>query len=398
MLWEFSYPIKIAILIFPIIALVFAIPFLVYQYQKYGASHWWRFVTIYSFVFYMLAAYFLVILPLPKRSIVATMTSPYIDLNFGNFYKIFLNQGLKVGGLDAWLHFFSTKAFQQVFFNILLTVRFGVYLRYYFKKGWFTTSILSFCLSLFFELTQLSALYGLYPRPYRIFDVDDLFLNTLGGIAGYILTPAVVFMFPSRDSMDEDSYRHSRKIGMVRRGTAFLIDLISITGISLLVVINLFPKANILKTLMSPRKLAHILLDKPLLILIMIGIGSIILILVPTILIGYTLGKKLVGIRLVEEDGSRVSFWKLLLRYGYIGFVLSALYLSAYLVVNKPLILNNSLDGQFAAIFIVLLLGAYTFFDIVVSKVTKTPFVYERISGIINIADELESNMWESDE
>ena len=31
----------------------------------------------------------------------------------------------------------------------------------------------------------MSGLYGIYPRPYRLFDVDDLLMNTLGAVVGY---------------------------------------------------------------------------------------------------------------------------------------------------------------------------------------------------------------------
>ena len=71
-------------------------------------------------------------------------------------------------------------AFFQFLFNVIMTVPFGIYLRYYFKCRFLKTLILSFCLSLFFELTQLSGLYFIYPRSYRLFDVDDLLANTLG--------------------------------------------------------------------------------------------------------------------------------------------------------------------------------------------------------------------------
>ena len=86
--------------------------------------------------------------------------------------------------------------FYQVFYNILLTIPFGIYLRYYFNCSFKKTFILTFLLTLFFEGTQLSGLYGIYPRPYRLFDVDDLFLNTLGGIIGYGVTPIFSHFLP----------------------------------------------------------------------------------------------------------------------------------------------------------------------------------------------------------
>ena len=44
-----------------------------------------------------------------------------------------------------------------------------------------------FGLSLTVELTQLTGLWGLYPCPYRQFDVDDLILNTTGVALGFAL-------------------------------------------------------------------------------------------------------------------------------------------------------------------------------------------------------------------
>ncbi|GAA0226871.1 hypothetical protein GCM10008921_09530 [Metaclostridioides mangenotii] len=62
----------------------------------------------------------------------------------------------------------------------------GISLRYFFKRNLKQTLIITFLVSLFFELTQLTGLYGIYIAPYRIFDVDDLMLNKLGGYIGYL--------------------------------------------------------------------------------------------------------------------------------------------------------------------------------------------------------------------
>ncbi|MBM9833979.1 VanZ family protein, partial [Enterococcus faecalis] len=79
--------------------------------------------------------------------------------------------------------------FLEPLFNLLLTLPFGVYLRYYFKCSFLKTLVITFCLTLFFELTQLTGLYFIYPRPYRLFDVNDLFVNTVGGLVGWTIAP-----------------------------------------------------------------------------------------------------------------------------------------------------------------------------------------------------------------
>ena len=58
---------------------------------------------------------------------------------------------------------------------------------------------------MFFELTQLTGLYFIYPKPYRLFDIDDLLLNTTGGVLGYFLFGLIEKHLPSRDKIDEDS-------------------------------------------------------------------------------------------------------------------------------------------------------------------------------------------------
>lgn len=45
---------------------------------------------------------------------------------------------------------------------------------------------LGFGLSLTVELTQLTGIWGLYPCAFRKFDVDDLLLNTLGVMLGFL--------------------------------------------------------------------------------------------------------------------------------------------------------------------------------------------------------------------
>ena len=60
--------IKTAIVAFPLLAAVITLPFILYQYHHYGSIHWMRVLIVYAFIFYMLAAYFLIILPLPDKS------------------------------------------------------------------------------------------------------------------------------------------------------------------------------------------------------------------------------------------------------------------------------------------------------------------------------------------
>ena len=88
-LMPYLEPVRIAVLVFPLIAAFFTIPFLIQNYRKYGGIAMMRVLVVYSFILYSLCAFFLTILPLPSREAVAAMAPkpigwiPFTDLNTG---------------------------------------------------------------------------------------------------------------------------------------------------------------------------------------------------------------------------------------------------------------------------------------------------------------------------
>ena len=217
----------IAALVFPILAFILTIPFMILQYHKYGAITIKKTLIIFSFIFYLLCVLCLAILPLPSLDIVSSSKRPWYNLKLFEFIsEMNASNVLDIKDPRTYISIFTTNKILEPLFNILLTVPLGIYLRYYFKKGWFTTILYSFLLSLFLEVTQLSGLYYIYPRPYRLFDINDLFNNTLGGLLGFILTPLFSFFLPTRDQLDEESLRRSKDVSFTRRFIGYLIDMI----------------------------------------------------------------------------------------------------------------------------------------------------------------------------
>lgn len=215
-----------AVIAFPVIACIITLPYILYNYHKYGSVLSIRILIVYSFILYLICAYFLVILPLPSIEEVEAMTGPGVQLIPFQFVRdIVKESSARLSDPVSWLTLVNNKALFQVVFNVIMTVPFGVYLRYYFRCGLRKTVLFSFLLSLFFELTQLSGLYFIYPRGYRIFDVDDLMANTLGGAAGYFGVKPFLGILPSREEMDMASFRRGRDVSVARRMLAFLIDL-----------------------------------------------------------------------------------------------------------------------------------------------------------------------------
>ena len=226
--------ILLGLLIFPLIAIVFTLPYAVYQYHKHGAVSKFRTLIIYSFILYMLIAYFQVILPLPERE--KTIGSRWQEhLNLVPFRQIWLYWKGKAFNMKTFVAYAKSFSLWQLLLNILLTMPFGMYLKYYFKKSLLRTTFYSFLLSLFYELTQLSALYGIYPGPYRLADVEDLICNTLGGVAGFGVAHAFARILPDRDAIEVRCRQASTRVTGRRRIWALMFDYICVNLLYLFV-------------------------------------------------------------------------------------------------------------------------------------------------------------------
>lgn len=309
---SYIFPIKAAIVSFPILALLITAPFLIYYYRKYGQLGKLRSVILYSFVFYLLSAYYLVILPLPSIDTVAQMTGPRYELHLFQSWHNFMNQTvLQINQPSTYLPAMKQSVFLEPVFNIILLFPFGVYCRYYFKLSFWKTIFASFCLSLFFELTQLSGLYFIYPRPYRLFDVNDLLHNTIGGTLGFICAPLFTFFLPTRNELDSESFIKGERVSLLRRLMAMIIDWF---------VIGLFGNILSLFSPLLPTEL-NALISYP---IVRFTLEVFIYFMVFMYLWnGQTIGKKVVRIKVVEQDRQHIHFLALVKRY-------SALYLLSY--------------------------------------------------------------------
>lgn len=227
-------PIKSALFLFPIVAFLFTIPFILMQYHKYGAIHFFRVLIIYTFILYLMTIYFLVIMPLPTFEEAMLNTGPYFNFQLFSFVGDFFREtSLVWNDAKTYIKALTEPGFYVVVFNIFMTIPFGMYLRYYFKCSFLKTTIYTFLLSLFFEVTQATGLYFIYPNPYRLCDVDDLFLNTLGGINGYLLMGMFLKVLPSRETIDKQSLIMGEKVSGLRRITVFCLDLVIVFFLSL---------------------------------------------------------------------------------------------------------------------------------------------------------------------
>lgn len=205
----YLFTIKTAVIIFFILSFFIFIPWLIYSYRKYGYLSFWASIVVYSFIFYMITALFLVMLPLPAtrdvRSLQAPGTKHYSLIPFYFIWDVLDSSSVVLTQPRTYLQIFKEGAFIQAVFNFLLLFPFGVYLRYFFqdKRYWKKAFGLGFALSLFYEVTQITGIYGIYNAPYRIFDVDDLILNSTGTLLGFLVAPIFLALFPSQKNIIE---------------------------------------------------------------------------------------------------------------------------------------------------------------------------------------------------
>ena len=69
----------------------------------------------------------------------------------------------------------------------MLFIPWGFIARAVFKRRLITSTLTALAATLLIETTQLTGFWGYYPCAYRIFDVDDIFTNTLGGFIGAVV-------------------------------------------------------------------------------------------------------------------------------------------------------------------------------------------------------------------
>lgn len=228
---NYSFPIATAVAFFPSIVCVITIPFLVWNYRKYNGLSVMRATVIFSFIFYMMCAFFLTLLPLPTiQEVLKRKPVPFNNRLFNNIMYVLKQAGFAAGNPGTWFRVANWKAFFrssmlfQIVANIVMQVPLGFYLKYYFRVNWKKALGIGFLVSLFYEMTQLSGVWGIYPYAFRCPDVDDLMNNTLGCMIGFWMAPILMKHLPSVEDMDRIAAKRGEKLGIVRAFTAFSVD------------------------------------------------------------------------------------------------------------------------------------------------------------------------------
>jgi glycopeptide antibiotics resistance protein len=203
----FSDSFILAIASWPFIAYALTIPVMVIQYRRYNRLRVRRLMGTYLFILYMLGLVSFALYPLPDDRL-ASCQDYLVSPQLMPFLFI---RDLGTDGLRALL---------PVGMNVVFFVPLGVFAGVFFGWRLRTALIASFFVSMVIETAQLTGGFGLYPCSYRQFNVDDLMINTLGGLLGYVLALAL----PEAEVERARKGEVIRKAGLFRHTTAVVID------------------------------------------------------------------------------------------------------------------------------------------------------------------------------
>lgn len=392
---NFVYDIQLGFLAFPLVALLLALPYALYQYRRFGAISIWKTFVVFTFILYCMCAVSLIVFPLPKdpSQIVEIAQTPQLQ-PFHFVEQIRETTDFSWADRSTWGPTLKARAAYEAYFNVLLTVPLGAYLCYLFRCRWWMALLIGMATTLLFETSQLTGLFGIYDHPYRLFDVDDLILNTTGTMLGFWLMIPLAWALPSMDEVNEQAReRGSSRVSLTRRVLAAVVDLAVLAVLFVLAWVMFSPTdAQIAKALavdpsragaktLAFRFIGGLFADPMTALLLALGIGAVLFAVIPMASKGRTIGKALVGIRIVKADGGDAPAWGYWVRY-----LASALFLliPVALVLLAPEeiegVSNNTL---FQIVGLVVVVWALTIVARVIGSFSGYPYVSlsEVVSG-----------------
>lgn len=392
---NFVYDIQLGFLAFPLVALLLALPYALYQYRRFGAISIWKTFVVFTFILYCMCAVSLIVFPLPKdpSQIVEIAQTPQLQ-PFHFVEQIRETTDFSWADRSTWGPTLKARAAYEAYFNVLLTVPLGAYLCYLFRCRWWMALLIGMATTLLFETSQLTGLFGIYDHPYRLFDVDDLILNTTGTMLGFWLMIPLAWALPSMDEVNEQAReRGISRVSLTRRVLAAVVDLAVLAVLFVLAWIMFSPTdAQIAKALavdpsradaktLAFRFIGGLFADPMTALLLALAIGAVLFAVIPMASKGRTIGKALVGIRIVKADGGDAPAWGYWVRY-----LASALFLliPVALVLLAPEeiegVSNNTL---FQIVGLVVVVWALTIVARVIGSFSGYPYVSlsEIVSG-----------------
>lgn len=187
---SFGESFELTIFLWPLIALALTLPILLVQYLHDRKIHLGRIVLWYLLALFLLAVAALTLYPLPVGDPTAYCISAQQAIDSGLQLRPFNTFRMAIEG--------DKQMLIQIVMNVLMFVPLGILLRMILRVRWYSLIIVSLALSVLIEIAQLTGSFGYYPCAYRLFSVDDMIANTVGGVIGFMI--ARMLMPGSRDT------------------------------------------------------------------------------------------------------------------------------------------------------------------------------------------------------
>ncbi|MDS2171782.1 VanZ family protein [Nesterenkonia sp. CL21] len=159
-------------------AVALFVPFVVVSYRVRGRLSATRLFVWFAALVYFWAIWSYTLLPLPSPETITCAGTNLDPLRFVDDVR---------GALGPPRATLTDPAVLQLALNVLLFVPLGFFIRLLGNRGIPTAAVVGLCVSAVIETTQLTGVWGLYPCAYRVFDVDDLLMNTLGAVCGSVI-------------------------------------------------------------------------------------------------------------------------------------------------------------------------------------------------------------------
>ena len=106
--------IKTAVQLFPFLAFLLTLPYMILNYRKYGSVNKLRVLIFYSFMLYLMTVYLLVILPLPDPSKIHTSYSEMVNLHpFAFVVDFFKESPFDLAQTGTWIQARRYRCYQR---------------------------------------------------------------------------------------------------------------------------------------------------------------------------------------------------------------------------------------------------------------------------------------------
>lgn len=173
-----------AVLIGAALAVVLFVPVAAVSYRRSGSYSLADLLRTVAVPIYVAALGTYTLLPLPDRDDVRCLGRQTEPLRFVSDLRQAWDGSVR--GLV------QDPVFLQIALNVALFLPLGWFVRTVLGRGVVVATVLGAATSLLIESTQGTGLWGIYPCAYRLFDVDDLLINTAGATLGALVSRVLV--------------------------------------------------------------------------------------------------------------------------------------------------------------------------------------------------------------